>query len=52
MQSNLIRKLAATGLSAVAITSAGYLIIPQEGSVKNKQGQHVAYIDAVGVPTA
>lgn len=52
IKKTLSKKLVALGLSASAALSAGYLIIPWEGSVKNKQGQHVAYIDAVGVPTA
>ena len=41
-----------TKLSVVAITTILFLIIPQEGSVVDKKGVHVAYIDAVGVPTA
>lgn len=49
---DIAKKLAALGLSASAAISAGYLIVPWEGSVKNKQGQHVAYIDAVGVHTS
>lgn len=52
IKSKISKKLVAMGLSASAALSAGYLIIPWEGSVKNKQGEHVAYIDAVGVHTA
>ena len=52
IKKTISKKLVALGLSASAALSAGYLIIPWEGSVKNRQGQHVAYIDAVGVPTA
>jgi lysozyme len=52
LKSSGAKALLASGLSAAAITSALYLIVPLEGEVKNKQGLHVAYIDAVGVPTA
>lgn len=52
IKNKISKSLATMGLSASAALSAGYLIIPWEGSVKNKQGDHVAYIDAVGVPTA
>lgn len=52
IKKTISKKLVALGLSASAAISTGYLIIPWEGSVKNKQGQHVAYIDAVGIPTA
>lgn len=52
MKRFITKKLVALGLSASAALSAGYLIVPWEGSVKNKKGEHVAYIDAVGVPTA
>lgn len=51
IKNTISKKLVAMGLSASAALSAGYLIVPWEGSVKNKQGEHVAYIDAVGVPT-
>lgn len=51
IKETLFKKLVALGLSASAALSAGYLIIPWEGSVKNKQGQHVAYIDPVGIVT-
>lgn len=52
IKNKISKRLVAMGLSASAALSAGYLIIPWEGSVKNKQGEHVAYIDAVGVHTA
>lgn len=51
-KNTIAKKLAAAGMSVAASLSAAYLIIPQEGSVKNRQGEHVAYIDAVGIPTA
>lgn len=51
-KSSLTKKAAALGLSAAAALSAGWLIIPWEGEVKNSKGQHVAYLDAVGIPTA
>lgn len=43
--------LAAAGASVAVALSGGYLIKPQEGSVKDSNGMHVAYLDAVGVPT-
>lgn len=43
--------LAALGLSAAASLAGGYLIIPWEGSVKDRQGYYISYLDAVGVPT-
>lgn len=43
--------LAAAGASVAVALSGGFLIKPQEGSVKDKQGMHVAYLDAVGIPT-
>lgn len=48
----MVAKGVAKGLSAAAIISMIFLIIPQEGKVVNKQGIHIAYLDAVGVPTA
>lgn len=47
-----IENLKKVGLSASAIIAALFLIIPHEGSVVNKNGLHVAYMDPVGVPTA
>lgn len=29
----------------------GYLIIPHEGEVRNKDGLHTTYLDPVGIPT-
>lgn len=52
IKANMSKKLAALGLSAAAALSGGYLIVPWEGSVKNKSGLNTVYIDAVGVPTA
>ena len=46
------KTLLASGLSASALVGALFLIIPQEGKVVDKQGTHIAYLDAVGVPTA
>ena len=45
-------KLLGAGLAAPAILAASFLIIPYEGKVVNKQGYHVAYVDAVGVHSA
>lgn len=44
--------LAAAGLSASAILGTVSMIIPWEGSVKNKEGYHQVYKDVVGIPTA
>lgn len=44
-------KLAALGVSAAAAISGGYLIVPWEGRVVNKDGIHVVYKDAVGINT-
>lgn len=51
MQSKWSKKLAAFGLSAAAALSGGYLIIPWEGSVKNKDGLHAVYKDPIGIET-
>ena len=51
-KSFLSKKLAAAGLSVAAALSGGYLLIPHEGEVKNKAGEHVVYLDPVGIPTA
>lgn len=45
-------KFLAAGLSIPAAISTTYLIIPYEGAVKNKNGEHTVYLDAVGIPTA
>lgn len=50
-KARIAKWLAASGVSAAAAISGGYLIAPQEGAVTDKQGMHVAYLDAVGVPT-
>lgn len=47
----LSKKLVALGLTASAALSAGYLIIPYEGEVRDKQGYHVVYKDPVGILT-
>lgn len=52
MKKAITRRMAALGLSGAAALSAGYLIVPWEGAVKNRDGEHVAYYDAVGIPTA
>ena len=49
--SMLSKKLAALGLSASAALSGGFLLIPHEGEVKNNKGEHVVYLDPVGIPT-
>jgi len=43
--------LAGAGVSVATALAGGYLIIPHEGAVKDKEGMHVAYLDAVGIPT-
>ena len=48
----LTKRLLALGASAVVVVSAKYVIIPQEGKVVNKNGEHVVYKDIVGVATA
>ena len=52
IKSRISKKLVAYGLSAAAAISGGYLILPWEGSVKDKSGYHTVYRDAVGIPTA
>lgn len=52
LKSRVARYLVGTGISAAAALSGGYLIVPWEGANKNKQGQHVAYVDVTGTPTA
>lgn len=51
MASTSAKWLAAAGTSVAVALAGGSLIIPSEGEVKDKQGMHVAYIDAVGIPT-
>jgi lysozyme len=48
--SNLYKKLLGVGLGTALALSGSFLVIPQEGSVK-KGDIHVAYLDAVGIPT-
>lgn len=43
--------LAGIGLSAAAALSGGFLTIPHEGAVKDKQGYHTVYKDPVGILT-
>lgn len=50
-RSVLAKWVAAGTLSVGGFLSVGSLIEPHEGTVKNKQGMHIAYIDAVGIPT-
>lgn len=50
-KSSITKWLVGAGVSAAAALGGGYLVIPYEGAVKDKQGMHVAYLDAVGVPT-
>jgi len=50
-KSTLAKWLAAGTISIGGALSVGSLIEPHEGSVKNKQGMHIAYLDAVGIPT-
>lgn len=51
IKSSVSMRLAALGLSASAALAGGYLIIPWEGSVKDKQGFYISYLDPVGIPT-
>lgn len=44
-------KIMVAGSSAI-VAVAAYVIIPYEGQVVNSQGDHVGYLDMVGVPTA
>jgi lysozyme len=43
--------LVTAGASAALALSGGSLIIPEEGTVKDRNGMHISYLDAVGVPT-
>lgn len=47
----LFRRMIISGVTSVAALSAGYLILPYEGEVKDKQGNHIVYKDPVGIPT-
>ena len=47
----LAKRLIALGLSSTLAISGAYLVAPWEGSKKDKQGNNIAYIDMVGVPT-
>lgn len=47
----LTNRLLSLGVGGVVAVSATYVIIPQEGEVVNKNGQHVVYKDIVGVAT-
>lgn len=46
-----VKWLVGSGLSIAAALSGGFLIQPHEGTVKDRNGMHVAYLDAVGIPT-
>lgn len=47
----LSKRLIALGLSSTLAISGAYLVAPLEGSKKDKQGNNIAYIDMVGIPT-
>lgn len=47
----MAKRLVALGLTASAALAGGYLIVPWEGAVKDKQGFHISYLDVVGIPT-
>lgn len=51
IKNKISKRLVAMGLSASAALSAGYLIIPWEGAVTDKEGYHVVYKDPVGITT-
>lgn len=46
-----VKWLAAAGTGVAVALSGGLLIKPHEGEVKDRQGYHIAYLDAVGIPT-
>ena len=48
---NLIRKYILAGATSLVAISSAYLIIPHEGGKVNELGDHVPYIDMVGVLT-
>ena len=47
----LTKRLITLGLTSTLAISGGYLIALFEGDKKDKQGNNIAYIDMVGVPT-
>lgn len=47
----LTKRFVAMGASSIIAVSAGYLVAPFEGTKKNSNGENVAYIDMVGIPT-
>lgn len=47
----LAKRLIALGLSSTLTIAGAYLVAPFEGSKKDKQGNNIAYIDMVGIPT-
>lgn len=47
----LSKKLIVLGLSSTIAVSGAYVISPWEGGKKDKQGNNIAYLDIVGVPT-
>lgn len=49
---SISRFLVGAGLSASVALGGGYLLLPHEGEVRDKQGRHVVYADPVGIPTA
>lgn len=51
-KSSAAKFFAGLGLSVAAALAGGFLTIPFEGSVKNKNGEHTVYRDPVGVITA
>ena len=51
MFNTLKQRLLTAGMSAVLVVAATHMILPHEGQVVNEKGQHIAYVDIVGVPT-
>lgn len=49
---NIVNRLVLAGASGVLAVVSAYLIIPFEGEVVNKNGNHVVYKDIVGINTA
>lgn len=50
-KAQMSKYLAGLGLSTAVALAGGYLIVPWEGAVKDKQGFHISYLDAIGIPT-
>lgn len=49
---NIVNKFILAGASGALAVASAYLIIPFEGEVVNKQGNHIVYKDIIGINTA